>query len=326
VTQQSRQRPPSGTRLPPSVVIGNFKVMHRPGSLFEETKARFVRQGFQVEETRHFLLARPSGNQGVILAHRFSPQEIDNNVVDCLMQELADILTSDQAFGSAMIGLVTSIMPYDPVEAWDIFSLNTLQRLREQLDEHAMSANQDTTIGACATVYRRLFSLKSGTSLLDVGCACAFWPVLVAERASLTPGRIVGVDNRRDAVNLSTNLATRTNLPELTFFQLDLLSPQFAEQLGTFDTVTAIHLLEHLPEAQLPLAFEHLLQVTRHRLLVAVPYESQATQAYGHLQVFSQEKLERWGQWCVKVMGSAAHYWCEEIAGGLLIVDVGRSV
>ena len=91
--------------------------------------------------------------------------------------------------------------------------------------------------------------------------------------------------------------------------------------MGTFDTVTAIHLLEHLPEAQLPLAFGHLRQVTRHRLVVAVPYETEATRAYGHEQVFTRETLEHWGQWCVESLDGAARFWCEDVAGGLLIID-----
>ncbi len=64
--------------------------------------------------------------------------------------------------------------------------------------------------------------------------------------------------------------------------------------LGRFDTVTAIHLLEHLSEQQLPAALLRLLQVTHHRLLIAVPYEEQPTLAYGHAQVFTPAKLETW--------------------------------
>jgi hypothetical protein len=129
------------------------------------------------------------------------------------------------------------------------------------------------------------------------------------------------VDNRLDAVHLSQHLAALTHHQDLTFLQLDLVSPQFVEEVGTFDTVTAIHLLEHLPEAQLPLAFQHLLQVTRHRLMVAVPYEIEATKAYGHEHVFTRGALEYWGQWCVEALDGAARYWCEDVAGGLLIID-----
>jgi hypothetical protein len=91
--------------------------------------------------------------------------------------------------------------------------------------------------------------------------------------------------------------------------------------LGTFDTVTAIHLLEHLQEAQLPLACEHLLKLTHHRLIIAVPYEPQATRAYGHKQIFTQGKLEKWGKRCVELLGGTAQYWCEDLMGGLLVVD-----
>jgi hypothetical protein len=294
--------------------------MHRPDGLYQTTKVRLAQQGCQLEETEHFLIARPADTRRVILVHRFLPAEVDNNLVDCLMQELPGLMTSEQAFGHAMIGVVHSIKPHDPVGAWGMFSLNTLQRFRDYLDEDTLPY-PSTTIGACATIYRRLCELKVETSLLDVGCACAFWPTLVAERVPDVHGSIVGVDNRLDAIHLSQHLATLTDRHDLTFLQLDLLSPQFLEALGTYDTVTAIHILEHLPEEQLPLALEHLLHVTHYRLIIAVPYEAEATRAYGHEQVFTREKLERWGEWCIESTGGSGTYWCEEAAGGLLIID-----
>ena len=167
MTQQNGAALTSGTKLPPSIVIGNFKVMYRPDGQFEATKVRLAGQGFQLEETDHFLLARPAETDRVILVHRFQSSEVDNNLVDWLMQELPSLMTSEQAFGHAMIGVVHSITPHDPVNAWGIFSLNTLQRLREHLDEHTQQ-NPSSTIGACAAVYRRLFALKVGASLLGL--------------------------------------------------------------------------------------------------------------------------------------------------------------
>jgi hypothetical protein len=101
-----------------------------------------------------------------------------------------------------MIGVVPSIRPHGPVDAWGICSLNTLQRRREHLDHHTRQY-PTSTIGACATFYHRLFELKVGASLLDVGCACAFWPVLIAERGPQVQSSIVGVDSRLDAIHLS---------------------------------------------------------------------------------------------------------------------------
>jgi 2-polyprenyl-3-methyl-5-hydroxy-6-metoxy-1,4-benzoquinol methylase len=211
-------------------------------------------------------------------------------------------------------------VPHNPVEAWNLFSLNTLQRLREKLNSLSSSVDDDDFITPFAHIYHRLLQLKVGTSLLDVGCACAFWPVLAAQYAQTISERIVGVDSRRDAIALSNNLAAATHMTHLEFIQADLLAQEFM-QPDIFDTVTAIALLEHIPEEQLPQAFDHLLSVTRWRLIISVPYEEQATLAYGHQQIFTSEKLEQWGKWCVGHLQGQARFWCEDVMGGLLVVE-----
>ncbi len=228
-----------------------------------------------------------------------------------------ELLNED--FGAALIAMVISLSPHNPVEAWKLFSLNTLQRLREKLHDLSSSDIKDF-ITPFAHIYRRLLQLKVGTSLLDVGCACAFWPVLAAEYTQTTSERIVGVDNRSDAIALSNNLASAANMPHLEFIQIDLLAKEFL-QVGIFDTITAIALLEHIPAEQLPQAFDHLLRVTRQRLIISVPYEEQATLAYGHQQVFTREKLEQWGKWCVEHLQNQGHFWCEDVMGGLLVIE-----
>ena len=45
-------------KLPSPVLIGDFKVMHRPGQTFEHMKARLSRMELEVQETSHFLFAR----------------------------------------------------------------------------------------------------------------------------------------------------------------------------------------------------------------------------------------------------------------------------
>ena len=305
-----------------SVVAGKFKVMHRPGTAFEEMRSRLIQQGLMVHETPHFLYTIGHKNQPTLLVHRLQAHEVDNNIGYYLMRELAPhgLITSDKDFGSAFIAIVISISPHNPIDAWNIFSLNTLQRLREKLNDLSSSAGEEDFITPFAHIYHRLLELKVGASLLDVGCACAFWPVLVAEHVQAGSERIVGVDSRRDAIALSNNLATVTNRTYIEFIQVDLLTQEFL-QTGTFDTVTAIALLEHIPEEQLPQAFDHLLSVTRRRLIISVPYEEQATLAYGHQQVFTREKLEQWGKWCVERLQGQGRFWCEDVMGGLLVVE-----
>jgi SAM-dependent methyltransferase len=305
-----------------AVVAQNFKVMCQPGSLFDKTKTQSARRGLDVHETPHFLFAHEPAEDKIIIVHRFTLEEIDNNIGYHLMRELSplELMISDHAFGAALIGVVVSTLPDDPVKAWDCYSLNTLQRLRENFDDTSLPADQEDFITAFAHIYRRLFSLKVGSSLLDVGCACAFWPILVAERSQGAYVRIVGVDSRSDAINLSNNLAARTNMLHVKFIQSDLMTPEFT-RIGSFDTVTAIALLEHLSEDQMPQAFSNLLAITRHRLLISVPYEEQPEVAYGHQQVFTPEKLEHWGQWCVEQLQGKGRYWCEEVMGGLLVIE-----
>jgi hypothetical protein len=64
-------------------------------------------------------------------------------------------------------------------------------------------------------------------------------------------------------------------------FRRDVFSTDFPS-IGHFDTFTTIHLLEHLTKAELPMALSHLLQVTTHRLIIAVPYEQEVQPLYGH--------------------------------------------
>jgi len=305
-----------------SVVAGKFKVMHRPGTAFEEARLRLEQQGLVVHETSHFLFATGHENQHTILVHRLMANEVDNNIGYYLMRELAQrgLITSDKDFGSALIAVVISIAPHSPLEAWNLFSLNTLQRLREKLNDLSSSTGEEDFITPFAHIYHRLLQLKVGTSLLDVGCACAFWPVLAAEYAQTVGERIVGVDCRRDAIALSNNLASATHTTHIEFIQTDLMAQEFL-QVGIFDTVTAIALLEHISDDDMPQALDHLLRVTRQRLIISVPYEEQATLAYGHQQVFTREKLEKWGKWCVEYLRERGRFWCEDVMGGLLVVE-----
>lgn len=195
---------------PPSVVIGNFKVMYRPGEAFERTQSKLQKQGFVMHYTPHFLFASVPPAERVTLVHRLPQEEIDNNIVQYLMQELAPhgLMRTDTDFASALIAVITSINPTNPAQAWGVFSINTLQRLRERLNNPSTcSESKDDNITSFASIYARLFSHKVGNSLLDVGCACAFWPLLVAEQ-EMEHERIVGVDNRSDAITLSKNMVT----------------------------------------------------------------------------------------------------------------------
>jgi hypothetical protein len=72
-----------------SVVAGKYKVMYRPGAAFEETRLHLMQQGLVVHETSHFLFATGQENQHIILVHRLTADEVDNNIGYYLICELA---------------------------------------------------------------------------------------------------------------------------------------------------------------------------------------------------------------------------------------------
>src|SRR5713101_4488532 len=111
-------------------------------------------------------------------------------------------------------------------------------------------------------------------------------------------------------------LARERHLANVEFLQADLLSENFAV-LGRFDTVTAIGVLEHFSEADMYQVLANLLKVTKERLILIVPYEREPETVYGHEQVFTREKLESVGKWCVQQLDGMGRIWLEECIGGL---------
>jgi SAM-dependent methyltransferase len=209
--------------------------------------------------------------------------------------------------------------PRDQQAIWLTFCLNSLNALRDQIAHPPQSTPASISyIGPFAAIYRRIFELVTGQSLLEVGCSFGFFPVLMAERDHAK--RITASDISADAINFSIALANAAQVHNIAFHQIDVLSDAFP-MLGHYDTVTAIHLLEHLKEEDMPTALDHLLQVTKKRLLIAVPYEEQAQALYGHEQAFIPEKMHQWGNWCIKALGGKGTYRCEELIGGLLLVE-----
>lgn len=306
-----------------AVRVGNLVVIAQPDQeRFFLLGRHLWKKGYQLSETAHFVVSQKPSSLETVLFHRFEPSTIDADIIRLIEQELSrfSFISSAKEFGIALFAILASTFssPRDQQAIWRRFCVNTCEKLRDQISYPLSLPSSNSYIAPFAAIYRRVFELWTGHSLLDVGCSFGFFPVLAAEQM---PGaRIVGCDISQDALRFSTDLASVYGTKHITIKQRDVLDKPFCN-LGTFDIVTALHLLEHLPEDRLPLAFEHLLQVTRHRLIVAVPYEAEATKAYGHEQVFTREKLERWGQWCVESISGAGHYWCEELAGGLLIVE-----
>ena len=306
-----------------AVRIGNVLVIAKQDELaLDKRSVDLLSKGYQISKTSHFVICQQPGSDQIILLHTFNQETINADLICFIEDQLASagLVTSTRAFGVVLFGILASTFPgpRNQLAIWRQFCINTLNRLRSQIMQPSLDLSDISYIAPFATIYRRIAELHIGQSLLDVGSSFGFFPILMFELLSITC--IVACDNNPDILTLATDLASVTDTPNITFMLKDLLATDFGN-MGHCDTVTAIHLLEHLSEDEMPQAFDHLLRVTRRRLIISVPYEEQATLAYGHQQVFTREKLETWGKWCVEYLQERGHFWCEDVMGGLLVVE-----
>ena len=308
-----------------SVLVGDIIFVNGHGINQAALKQRFSEGGYQVQETRHFLLFLRSEAPTTILIHTFSPDEMNADIKHFLMYELKPLglIRESHDYGMLLSGIIGSFFPDDTRLAWHGYGAKTLQRFLLFLSTSRTPTRPPfdfyATIGAFATQYQRVCELCIGESFLDAGCESGFLSLIIAERIPFMK-RVVGVDIRPDMFTIVRALAEERHLTNVQFEQADLLADDFG-LLGPFDTVTALAVLEHFSEAEMYRVLTNLLQLTTQRLIVTVPYEQEAETIYEHKQLFTREKLEHVGQWCLQALGGRGRMWCEECDGGLLLIE-----
>ena len=285
-------------------------------------KQRFAEGGYQSQETPHFLLFTRSDPPTTVVVHWFAPEAIDADLGDYVIQELKPlgILAQPQDFSDVFGAMVGSLFPYDIQRAWYIYGTNTLRRYQEILRDPPGSPVTHSTIDTFAALYRRVFELLVGDHFLDAGCSFGFLPLLVAQQFPAL-SRVIGIDIRPEPFTTARILAQERGLRSVQFAQADLLTDDLSTP-GYFDTVTALHVLEHFSEEDMYCVLRNLLKITARRLILAVPYEQGEPEIlYGHDQLFSRSKLEAVGQYCLQQWNGEGRMWCEECEGGLLVVE-----
>jgi len=305
-----------------SVLVGEMIVVNGHGVNRTSLKQRFAEGGYQGQETPHFLLFRRTEVPKIVLVHWFASEELNADIKHYVVLELKPlgILPGLQQFGEILAGVVGSFFPQDVRRAWSYFGANTLQRFLTFLSTVSTPPYPDyTSIGSFVTQYKRICELCAGSSFLDAGCESGFLPLLIAERIPFME-RVVGVDIRPDMFDIVRKLAEEHGLTNVSFVQADLLANNF-EALGTFDTVTAIGVIEHFSESDMYRVLANLLKATGQRLILLVPYEDEPESVYGHQQVFSRDKLKAIGEWCVDELRGNGRIWLEDCVGGLLLVQ-----
>lgn len=317
---QSRRRVSIQER---SVLVENMIVVNGGHANWALLKQRFAEGGYQAQETSHFVLFTRSETPGTILVHKFLPEELNADIKHYLMIELKPLglLRQSSDYGQILSGIVGSFFPHETRRAWHDFGAKTLQRFLLFLSTARTPSvdNFYATIGVFANWYQRVCELCVGETFLDAGCESGFLPLVIAERLPFMR-HVMGIDIRPDMFAVVEELAKERHLDQVEFLQADLLASDF-RNLGQFDTVTALGVIEHFTEENMYCVLINLLSVTAQRLILTVPYEQEVETIYEHKQLFTPAKLELIGKWCIDQLAGKGRIWIEECEGGLLLIE-----
>lgn len=261
-------------------------------------------------ESPHFTVL--SLDDATIVLHRLGPEEIDNDLAELVAGELVrtENVTLPRAFERCFAGVVLSSAP-SPGNAWRAFYANTLSKLRRVAVEERLGPDPGP-VAVFGRIYGHARELVTGKSLLDVGTCFGFFPLLL--RQALPRIEIAALDVSAPILELARDTATsrrRTNPVE--FVCADALEMPFAG--GSFDTVTALHVLEHLDASSAERALREMCRVAKRRVIVAVPLEEEPDPAYGHIQGFDREGLIDLGE------GTGWRCDFEEYLGGWIVLE-----
>jgi hypothetical protein len=238
-----------------------------------------------VVRTDHFCLT--VRGRRIEVTHWLSPDQLDNDVAGLLAEELfaPGWLSGVEIFERVFTGVVRSCVD-DPLLAWCTFYGNTLARIRQCWRAPAAATGREpTTIGELAPVYAHALQLIPAGQVLDLGSCFGFLPLLLAERPANT---VTASDLSGGTMGLLSAVAAALGLRVNT---LVCDAARIPVPDGWADTVTVIHLLEHVSPDHGRAVIGEALRVARRQVVVAVPVEDEPTAAYGHVRTLDLRQL-----------------------------------
>jgi hypothetical protein len=266
--------------------------------------------GCPVVRTDHFCLTERG--RRIEVTHWLSADQLDNDLAGLLAEELfaPGWLSGAEIFERVFTGVVRSCVD-DPLLAWCTFYGNTLARVRQCWQTpDAATAREHTTIGELAPVYAHALQLIPAGQVLDLGSCFGFLPLLLAERPANT---VTASDLSGGTMGLLGAVAAARGL-QVNTLVCDAARVPVPD--GWADTVSVIHLLEHVSRDHCLAVIGEALRVARHQVVVAVPVEDEPA-AYGHIRTFNLRQLGELGD------RAGQHGSVHEHHGGWLVLTVG---
>ena len=213
--------------------------------------------------------------QGLTVEHDLTPGEISDELAVLLAAELDDlgVLRGQPEFEAVFTGIVQSVASDgEPDDAWYRFYRNSLHRL-------------ESGSAAFAPVHRRAASLVVGRRVVDLGSCFGFFPL----RLALAGLDVTATDLSAPTMDLLARTSTRLER-SLRTEVCDAARVPLPDRVA--DTVTVLHLLEHLDPTASAAVLEEAMRLARRRVVVAVPFEDVPRACYGHVQRFDLDALQ----------------------------------
>ncbi|MGJ7441216.1 mycofactocin oligosaccharide methyltransferase MftM [Aquipuribacter sp. MA13-6] len=259
--------------------------------------------------TEHFETASdPDGR--LLLRHRLRPDQVDDDLAGLLQAELfgPGWLTGSEVFERCFTGVVRSCHD-DALQAWERFYRNTLARLQAPAGPEAADRRPwHGSLEEFAPVHRRGLAEVTLGPVLDLGSCFGFFPLQLAGRGE----QVTASDVSEGTMRLLAAVAPRLG-GALDVLRCDAARVPLPD--GAVRTVTALHLLEHVPEDHGRAVLAEACRLATDRVVLAVPLEDEATAAYGHVRTLTLADLRRLGR-------SSGWAWrVTEDHGGWLVLD-----
>ena len=233
--------------------------------------------------------------------HDLRPDELSDDLAVLIAEELDDtgVLHGQPEFELVFTGIVRSTVD-GAMPAWLRFYRNSIDRL-------------EGGVAAFAPVHQHAASLLVSSRVVDLGSCFGFLPLRIAAAGT----GVVATDLSAPTMKLLARVSRALRRPVPTIC-CDAARVPLPDRDA--DTVTVVHLLEHLTPGAADDVLEEALRLARRRVVVAVPFEDQPRACYGHIQRFDIVALR-----CLAVRLRQRHpglrAGVHEYHGGWLILD-----
>ncbi len=243
------------------------------------------------------------GRHGGLLTveHDLTPGELCDELAVMLAEQLVDTgaLRGQSEFELVFTGIVRSTVA-GGLPAWLRFYRNSLGKL-------------ESGATPFAPIHTWAAGQVRGARVVDLGSCFGFFPLRLARQGL----DVLATDLNDSAMRLLGLISSALHRPVSTM-TCDATSVPLPDRSA--DTVTALHLIEHLPTDAITAVLDEAIRLARRRVVVAVPFEDEPRECYGHIQRFELARLQRMaGELTRRHRGITARAYV--FHGGWLILD-----